>query len=505
MDTPPPGEPSHRQQWLLRLFRCHPVLFAIFPFFFVASQNTSKVCPASLVVPVIVVVIIMAASWWVLSRIGVPGERVSVLLTFCTIWFFAYRIVGNIPIGRSTILLIARVLCYLLLLGVGCYLVLRVRVPWGQADQVLTLIGATLCMLSAGGLFLSTAETVLYSPAGESLAGEEQVFHLNSVPDIYFIILDSYAGDEFLTRFYGYDNRPFLDGLSARGFVVVPESRSNYHSTLKTLASELNMEYIPENAPVEDISRLLGENRVMKALSTEGYQTYVILSGYSMIDRYIQADKKIDTGLIGEFGRAVLDMSIIGYPLNVHDKKIRTLVAIEKLEELAPVPGPKFVYAHIDSPHRPYVFERNGRVRLLAAPDTDTNAYLSELEYLNGRIMRTLDTVLAESPSPPVIILASDHGARLYGISGPLEGPNYLSNLQAIYLPPGIQGDIPRGMTPVNTFRVIFSLLSNETIPLLPDRSSLKGDWQEAILSGAGPLAGPSGGALRIVPLQTLQ
>src|SRR5207244_2209263 len=63
-------------------------------------------------------------------------------------------------------------------------------------------------------------------------------------PDVYYIMLEEYAGERTLADQFGYDNRPFMDALSQLGFYVARDSTTNYPRTELSLASSLNMNYL---------------------------------------------------------------------------------------------------------------------------------------------------------------------------------------------------------------------------------------------------------------------
>ncbi|NIM60891.1 MAG: hypothetical protein GTO30_04335, partial [Acidobacteria bacterium] len=65
-------------------------------------------------------------------------------------------------------------------------------------------------------------------------------------PDLYYFIFDAYTSADHLAAVFDHDNGPFLDELRKRGFFVAERSRSNYTTTLPSLASTLNMEYHSE-------------------------------------------------------------------------------------------------------------------------------------------------------------------------------------------------------------------------------------------------------------------
>jgi hypothetical protein len=98
------------------------------------------------------------------------------------------------------------------------------------------------------------------------------------------------------------------------------------------------------------------------------------------------------------------------------------------------------------------------------AVDTEhqTEGYLSQVQYINSRIIPILQTIIADSRTPPIIVLMGDHGLR---------DKNRYVNLNAYYLPNGSQGLYP-SISPVNSFRVILNEYFGANYPLLPDISN---------------------------------
>jgi hypothetical protein len=72
---------------------------------------------------------------------------------------------------------------------------------------------------------------------------------VGQMPDVYYIILDGYARGDVLEELYSFDNSDFIAALQARGFYVAEASQANYPQTAFSLASSLNMAYIPRRAP----------------------------------------------------------------------------------------------------------------------------------------------------------------------------------------------------------------------------------------------------------------
>ena len=65
-----------------------------------------------------------------------------------------------------------------------------------------------------------------------------------NLPDIYYIILDEYAGADSLEKNFNFDNIEFISALSKRGFFMPSNSYSNYPYTLLSIPSILNMQYL---------------------------------------------------------------------------------------------------------------------------------------------------------------------------------------------------------------------------------------------------------------------
>ena len=178
----------------------------------------------------------------------------------------------------------------------------------------------------------------------------------------------------------------------------------------------------------------------------------------------------------------------------------RILFALENLPEAARLPSPKFVYSHIMAPHRPFVFDAQGRDVsrhdvgfTLAGPEDAPKAtwkdprwltggkeqtreefvesYRQQITFLSNRIREVIERVLEASASPPVIVVQGDHG---YLPPHDYSGPNPIERfriINAYLLPDGGSDHIYPEITPVNTFRVIFNHYFGQKFELLPDRN----------------------------------
>jgi hypothetical protein len=85
--------------------------------------------------------------------------------------------------------------------------------------------------------------------------------------------------------------------------------------------------------------------------------------------------------------------------------------------------------------------------------------------FINQRILPIVKNILAQSKTPPIIVIQGDHGAVLDNMQ------RRMSNLNVYYLPGGGDQLLYDGITPVNTFRVILKHYFGLDLPLLEDVS----------------------------------
>jgi hypothetical protein len=76
-------------------------------------------------------------------------------------------------------------------------------------------------------------------------------------------------------------------------------------------------------------------------------------------------------------------------------------------------------------------------------------------------LLDLVKTLIAESDVPPVIILQGDHALA----------PSSRNLIFNAYYLPGKALDLPKGMTPVNTFRLVLNEYFDADLPLLPNRA----------------------------------
>ena len=408
-----------------------------------------------------------------------------------------YLALGLIPISGQ------------LFLKVSCSRIWRWFGDPARLSSYLNLVFAILLIFQVVRLSEAT-DNVLASearPEFTAIAPLTGEIHLNAGtrPDIYVIVLDGYGRQDVLQQIYGYDNTGFLQELEGRGFYVANASHSNYVQTPFSVVSLLNFDYVQAWRPQSNYARYLNlpiqANRVYNLLDEIGYTTISFETGptYTQIessDVYLSdflPFNKFETFLLMDSPieplSSAYDLEIAIPSYETHRK--RTLYTFDELKEIpASIPGPRIVYAHILLPHPPFAFDGYGNSvdpqRPYTLQDGDEfegsleeyrEGYQEQVMFANNRIMDTVDAILANSKTPPIIILMSDHGPGSmfrWDINSPGCLWERTSNLYAVLLP-GHQNDgmMYSSMTPVNSFRVIFNTYFGTELPLLEDRTYL--------------------------------
>ena len=491
--------------WLTR-WPLHPFLLAAYPVLFLYSRNVDEAAPADVVRPMLIALAGTGVIFLVLLRVLRSSSRAAAVTTVAVIAFFGYGHVvdpvqgmeiGGIVVGRGLFLLPLWTLIALLVMLRAA----RAHRGLSRLTSGLNVAGLVLLLFSMGQLLWSGTGPGKDAPALWTQFAEQEAQRLASSgetgqrPDIYFIVLDEYARDDVLKEVFGYDNRDFLSFLESRGFYLARESHSNYTFTYPSLASTLNLDYLPrlagrcraEGITTPLLARMIEDNLLALLLKSMGYRFYLFPSDFYVTNRNRNADRlfrRTRHGLNNEFEQALISTTalrpLIGGPVN---NRLNRLYQLQTLGEVARLPGPKLVFAHIIMPHVPYVFDREGNLprhatlqRSAYTIEEYRELYVGQTHYLNSRMREVVDGILAASKRPPVIVIQGDHGFRhciIHRGSKPeaLSPEMQSAILNALYLPEGGQEDAYPSISPVNTFRLVLNRYFGFSLPLLPDET----------------------------------
>lgn len=497
------------------LARLYPFVFSAVPALAFFSTNRGHQLLSSLLYPLLVSLAVAAVAT-ALARAAARDPHAGAFKAFVLVgWFFAAGQIGELlppevwVFGYS----VATSLPSQAALAATALLLLRVDLgaQGEKVTQALALFSAVLAGMNLVSIALDSRPGTGRRPAAAARPVRTLPSRLPpaaSLPDVVVVVLDGYGRGDVLRETYGFDNSPFLDGLRRRGFFVASRALANYPQTGLSLASALNLDYIPALLPDvrprstsrTPLTDLIQQNRVLDLLRAAGYRSTSFANGYRIaelrsVDRFVTDGPSLDP-----FLRAFLALT----PLRalepaahqrpqggVHRDAVR--FALEHGAEPLAEQRPVLVFAHVICPHPPFVFRADGGVpddakldRYLLhdgdhlKPDDPGRTewyrrrYVEQVRFLNEGVLRLVDAVDATKGRPSAVLILGDHGPGS-GLFWEDAAKTDLTERLGILLACRLPGTGHRGLydtiTPVNAFRALLREALAADLPPLPDRS----------------------------------
>jgi len=484
----------------------HPFLFAAFPVLFLFAHNIRELGFHVVIIPLTVIFSFTLLAFYLSKLVLRDAEKAAVLLSFILGLFFSYEhlssllegfriALGSFVIGPHKFFLIAGSFLFYL----GAHFIIKTRKNLHNLTNVLNVVALSLVLISSISISINkfTNWRVGFNNRGNVSAktNERVLGKTTKIPNIYYIVLDSYGRADVLSEVYGYDNKEFINYLKEKGFYIADKSKSNYQSTFPSLASSLNLSYIDTADGFQE--EKFSDNRVFSLMKLHGYTT-VFISSLDADVRMSYADFILRIGWLDDFDYKLINLTPIPELLrrlklslgsySRHRERIN--YTFDTIADTTGWDSPVFVYAHILAPHPPFVFGPSGenvqpdrKYTIYDAKDFFSaggtqpeyiKGYRKQIEYINKKLVKLINHILSRKDRDSVIILQGDHGPRcMTDMSNP--DKTYLkecySILNAYYLPGKDNKVLYESITPVNTFRLVFNLYFGENYDLLKDRS----------------------------------
>jgi len=446
--------------------------------------------------------------WAALTRITGNARTSALFVTLMIFGFFADSAVDTVagPARPAAALL---TWCVLLALGLT---ILR----FGREVRGLTVVANLFFLILCASPCLGIARFELARPAAVVRRPHLEALSVNAtqslaaLPDVYLFVLDGYGRADVLRELYGYDDT-LVRRLRAAGFYVADLGSSNYAQTALSLASSLNLDYVPaltdqiasDSASRRPLMSLIRENLTFRTFSRAGYRIVTFASEYGMV-RFDGADQECRPWLyLTDFEYSLYDASALprlsmlaGLSRAWLPHQIRRHYVWWTLDRLSkPVTAsdgrPTLVFVHLMLPHPPFTFRADGTYTWTNLPaglfDGDhwrtvqrqsdegyEAGYLGNIRFLDGQFAPIIETILARASRPTAILIQGDHGpgARLaWNDPSASNMKERLGILLAMRLPDGDSAALYPTITPVNATRVLLNRVLGTSLPLLDDRS----------------------------------
>lgn len=308
----------------------------------------------------------------------------------------------------------------------------------------------------------------------------------NRFPNIYLVVLDSYAGNEALSEILHYDNSHFTNQLKKKNFLVYSGLKSNYVYTELSVSSFLNLKY--HEYPVCNQEEGYSLNAAVVDSSLRLNSFYSILSDHDYVFRNLSLwpnlrndDSNLNyQGLIDDYFKTILEMTIVKKLILeeiivVNENRDRTRFLFERLKA-EHILKPTFTYAHFLVPHKPYSFDENGSkpslfAKVLNVADSkkySCQAYIKQIQFINKKVLEVIESIERDDPNA-VIIIQGDHGGRMLDDGMIDDIKLQTSVLCAINFGRIKSKNTSQLKTLVNVYRNIINSIFNLDYPMLPD------------------------------------
>jgi hypothetical protein len=479
----------------------NPFMVAIYPVLFLYNYNLEEVTPNILPAALLICLALAFVIFLVCILALRDTIKASIIACLFLLLFFSFGHIHdffltffNISATNKGVLYIL-ILLSLAVLGMAAYPLAKSRKNLGKISSGITIL--FLCLLAVNAVPILSYE--LKRPHLEEIKGKlkpidpKEGIIAAGLPDIYFIIVDEYASNRVLKEIHNTDNEAFADFLRSKGFIITEQSHANYPQTELSMAASLNMEYLHETDHGGDLTlkpglntgNLMTYSKVLNYLKSKGYKTVNFSSGSTATDYMETADYNVVyLGGANEFNLLLAHTTM----LRIFDykqfslKRLRLKHIFNELCNMTRMPGPKFVLAHIPSPHPPNVFGPSGeevdsKSTTLQSWQHEPAGYLNEMKYLNKQLIKIIDTLLAAPGKQPLIILQADHGPAFtlgeeqFARAKEITIRERFGIFSAFLVPTECSGFIYDTITPVNDFIPVFNCLFGAGMELLKDKS----------------------------------
>jgi hypothetical protein len=362
----------------------------------------------------------------------------------------------------------------------------------------------TAMFLALGQLFLTairTPKTTVDIPMVSSVHSAPSVAKPVGM-NVYYILLDYYAGTDELREFTGFDNSDFMQLMAQRGFVDATKHgtdsvRSNYLMTQQTVGSIFSLDYVKTDEPGtwNDSSRLYPHivngapvPPLVAGLKTAGYSTWETFNSWSGCSgrhlRCLGGQGSLDFDYMT---MAFLSPTPLGRAITILlGRRVDGIVAIAThLPTVMSSKEPFFIFVHSLAAHPPYFPGADCSPRGKTEDEFDggsayaRQAYVEALKCVNSKVIELVDRILRGNPNA-MIVIESDHGTAF---TADWEQPisswpdafvrERSSFLNLIKAPDVCKPWLDRPLGQVNTARFVLSCAQGRAPEYLPQRTYL--------------------------------
>ena len=484
---------------------CHSLFLSVYPILFFYAFNIDQMIFADAAIPMAVsfatAVLLLRIAQKACSNIERSALYVSLFLVFFYYYGAFATLFGHVA-DIDNLSALPTVLWFTAgIIGIVVIFRLKAVPPAFTAFLNFTAVVLLVLNLLIIGDYFWASDTDKFTVA----ANHQPAGNLTNLPDIYYLIVDGYAGEKVLNSLYGIETNELTDFLRKRNFYVAFSSRSNYMQTSLSLSSSLNMTYLDHLSgeyqnqnTAAPLMSMVSNNAVMANLKAAGYKSIAFASGYTTTELESADDYHGKTMINREVYHILLNSTVlaafrfkifdfVATQVQAHDRLVTSVIDGLTGLDIPDDSPPVFVFAHVPVPHPPFIWKESGELKLehprgfhfadgnhWGRPQDYRREYAEQLVPVNRLLIKALSAILDKGNRKKVIILQADHGpGSLMNWEDHNDSwlPERFSILNAYFFPDGDYSALYDEISPVNSFGVVFNKFFNSKIDRLPDKS----------------------------------
>jgi hypothetical protein len=306
------------------------------------------------------------------------------------------------------------------------------------------------------------------------------------------VLADGYGAPSVLKSIYDHDAGPFLDALRQRGFVVFDDVRTPYNQTLLVVSSVMSGSAVrprrkdrTDDEFRRDMGDAVRQGAVISVLKDAGYHIIWSKSGYAFLDFPDEEQTEADRPWLTPLEAAIAG-SFLPYLQGAnHNAYLKASFAPRKLNRS---PKPYYYFQHVLAPHPPHTLYSNGSYRrplstqiadgsgvIQNSPARRKNyieGYADKVKFVEASFIKEFDAL---PQGPKIVIFHGDHGPGAYLAHNSASQTcisERMKTFLAIYTNDlKIRNELElysnSKFNIVNIYRLLFSILSRESITLI--------------------------------------
>ena len=406
------------------------MLTSVMPIFFLFAQNAYNITLGEILLPMAVAAVFGLAVYFIVLLVFRNNSLSGLFAALCMFLFMNFNLVLYVSkkVAPTRPVIIGYAIAAAVALAVLVVLILLRKKK--------LLLRTLVCVLSAVLAVQVLANTITAIPAsyrrikashayGDSAPADNE----QTLPNIYYLVVDEYFDFDLIKSYYGYDNSEFYNFLVEKGFNVSTTSYNNGISTSVNLADILSLDYVAEGLSDKEAQSIIANGKLFDILQQQGYTTKSassIQKFYPIEPLYELNRFAFQAGSATTDGTGTLELIIKNTMLNPYSEIILLTLSkgyspvVEVFDYLQndydyATDGNNAIFMYVCAPHVPFQLNADGSLQPMVnwSNWSDPECYLQQFEYVTDQLQATINKIIEEDPGS-IIVLQSDHGVRYH-------------------------------------------------------------------------------------------